>query len=703
MQYYQLKSVLASSKQVFPLMRPSDSFMVAEPSTRTYIQPTFEKVIYETEKPTVILVSAVGATGKTALAQQLSRETQLPILDLGKHKPVGDNTLTGLLTSAHDVKDIGAILQGLANGSFGVIIDGLDEGRSKTIAKNFEAFLDDIVKLCRPSRTTTFVILGRTQVLDDSWTYLSAQGIPTALVTIEPFDTKAATRYIDAFTGGNTSPYGAQYEEARDFIIARLGSAFVAHPATEKEQFLAFIGYPPVLDAIVTLLREERNYHKLLNELRTHDARDVEVSLLKRIAQYILERERDLKVLPNIVRPLVDGAPPDISRPALTGTFLPEEQSARLVARCLHRSLTLASIADSTLNERYEEQIITWLPEHPFIQGHEFRNTVFEALAIATLITSQKGEFHTLAMEYVRTHKHSYHLIYMLDAISTDHRVPISHVSTVLSSAMEFRSVHALVELRVNGPDPDEEQEALCTTNALDIEVEIMLGNDQEHAKSFSFWAEITHECCLDLGSRLGGAFVTLPCDVALGGAHEVELGAPLEIRARSVQINAKALIIRPNSVKAGPQEVIIQAGRVLSKVESMSTSGIPVHLGVVDMRGLTYPLIQHAHKMAPAPADAHMRQKYFRLRRILLEFRSHSRGSLAKYRQKIEHERVLRNEVGKAVLAKLVRDGVLLLRGEFYHLDPAGLDRHLGITWHDLRKGQVPESLLGYLRSIAV
>jgi hypothetical protein len=53
----------------------------------------------------VILISAVGATGKTALAEQLSRETRLPILDLGKHKPVGDNTLTGLLTTAYDVKD----------------------------------------------------------------------------------------------------------------------------------------------------------------------------------------------------------------------------------------------------------------------------------------------------------------------------------------------------------------------------------------------------------------------------------------------------------------------------------------------------------------------------------------------------------------------------------------------------------------------
>ena len=80
MDYYQIKSILSSSKQFFDLRVQSDSFAIAGPSTRKYIEPTFQKVFYEAEKPTVILISAVGATGKTALAQQLSRETRLPIL-----------------------------------------------------------------------------------------------------------------------------------------------------------------------------------------------------------------------------------------------------------------------------------------------------------------------------------------------------------------------------------------------------------------------------------------------------------------------------------------------------------------------------------------------------------------------------------------------------------------------------------------------
>ncbi len=112
-------------------------------------------------------MSAVGATGKTALSEQLSRDLQLPLLDLAKHKPVGDNTLTGLLTHAFDVKDISSVFAGLASGEYGVIIDGVDEGRSKTTDKAFEAFLDDIAKLSRAHSPTTFLMLGRTKILDE--------------------------------------------------------------------------------------------------------------------------------------------------------------------------------------------------------------------------------------------------------------------------------------------------------------------------------------------------------------------------------------------------------------------------------------------------------------------------------------------------------------------------------------------------------
>ena len=166
MNYYQLKSIVSAGKKQFALKEVSSSFFVAGERTQPYIEPTFEKVLYEAEKPTIILISAVGATGKSALAYQLSRDTNLPILDLGKHKPVGDNTLTGLMTHSFDMKDISGVFEGLTSSSYGVIIDGVDEGRAKTTEEAFEAFLDDVAKLCKLSSGTTFVMLGRAESLE---------------------------------------------------------------------------------------------------------------------------------------------------------------------------------------------------------------------------------------------------------------------------------------------------------------------------------------------------------------------------------------------------------------------------------------------------------------------------------------------------------------------------------------------------------
>lgn len=700
MKYFQLQSTLASGKKSLNLRESTASFYLAGPKAKPYIEPSFEKIIFETEKPTLILVSAVGATGKSALAMQLSRDTSLPILDLAKHKPVGDNTLTGILTSAYDMSDIGTIFQGLSTGTYGVIIDGIDEGRSKTTGKAFDAFLDDIVKLCKTSKAATFVLLGRTTILDDCWEYLSKHGVETALITISPFDTEGAKKYIDAFTDGLSSAYEKQYRETRDFIISKLTTAFLSKHQGKSEEFLSFIGYPPVLDAIVTLLNEEKNYYKLLEEVGKDVGSNVEVRLLHRITTYILERERQQKVLPNIVQPLVEDLPGDVRSSAMSNSFKIEEQSARLVAYCLGRQLTLSQISVPVVNEKYEAQLATWLPEHPFISGRDFRNAVFEAVALSVLMTSGKKEYEEIVSMYLSSRKHSYHLVYMLDTMSADKRLSIAYLNAVLSSAMEFRSVHATVELHVDGPDRNDVQRAKEARD-IDIEVEIFLGDSQESGKTFAFKSQVTSETSVQVGPRLGGAFITVPCDVVLYGSQELELTAPVEINARNIQINAKALIARPTGRKSDQNEIILEAQRLKSSIEVINTSGSSLDFVIEDRTGLLYPVIQHVTQATRLPPDDLLQQKYFRLKRILLEFRSHSKGSLAKYRYKIEHERVLKNEVGKAVLNKLVTDKILILKGNLYHLDPTKLNDHLGVSWQDLRKGQTPDSFIAYLRTI--
>jgi hypothetical protein len=205
--YNDLKSIVSSKKATFVMSAPTASFYVASSQQRPYIEPSFTKDDFNEEKPRFLLMSAVGASGKTALASKLSTDTGMPVLDLGVHPPVADNTLTGLLTTTFPLDQLSNILTSLKSGTFGVIIDGIDEGRSKVNEPAFNAFLEDLIKLSAGSSQTSFVLLGRTQALLDCWVYLHERGLSVGLASIDPFSHDQAVRYIDTFAD---PPYWAR-------------------------------------------------------------------------------------------------------------------------------------------------------------------------------------------------------------------------------------------------------------------------------------------------------------------------------------------------------------------------------------------------------------------------------------------------------------------------------------------------------------
>jgi hypothetical protein len=698
MNYYDLKSVIGAGKVTFKIKTHSESFYIAQERDKPYIKPSFTKVFFE-ERPPIILISAVGATGKTTLAQVLSNKTGLPLLDLAKHKPVGASTLTGLLTSSFDVSELSEIFKGIGEGHFGVILDGIDEGRSKTTQKAFEAFLDDIVQLSSHPSNTSFLLLGRTQILDDCFLYLSSKGINPALITISPFDLEQAREYIDCFSDGIGSAHESEYIEARDYILARLSAVFDNKTEEKDDSFLSFIGYPPVLDAIVTLLKEEKNWHRLLTGIKSSESQDIEITLLHRIAQYILQREKEKKVIPNILEPLLAGLPPQKSQEISEKTFETEEQCMRLVSFCLGRQLNLNRISENSINERYEAQLATFLPEHPFVQGHQFRNAIFESVALAILMTSREPQCKEILVDYATKHKHSYYLVYLLSTIHPGGDLPIYCLDLLVDSALEFHSSNSSVEVHVDSADQESVNDNTKQNTTIDIDIDILLGKNKAISKNFCFHSHVDNSSKLNLGSRLSSTYISVPCEIAFTSNQELDFTAPIDINSSKIVINSKGLILR-NAPDSSQNYVLLQAKNVQSALETIITNGVPLTLEVSDFSGLEYPTIQYAERKDQLPSDPQLRQKYLRLKRILLEFRSHARGTMARYKNKIENEHVLSNN-GRTVLARLLKDGILSLSGDFYYLERAEIDKQLGVSWLDLKKDHMSPKLLEYLRSI--
>ena len=219
--------------------------------------------------------------------------------------------------------------------------------------------------------------------------------------------------------------------------------------------FLSFIGYPPVLDAIVALLSKEHNYYRLKRELEAANLNDVEIELIYWVISYILKRERTEKIIPNIVNPLVAGLPQQERRSIHDSVFSSKEQCLRLVSHCLDIPVRVGAIGEPVLDEEYETRLAEWIPEHPFLSEREFRSAIFEAAALATLLASNDEECVQVALTYADSHKHNYHLVYLLHHIAADGQVPIAGLHVILGSAMEFRSPVTSIELRVDGSCDD--------------------------------------------------------------------------------------------------------------------------------------------------------------------------------------------------------------------------------------------------------
>lgn len=87
-----------------------------------------------------MLISAVGATGKSELTKKLSYSLKIPVVDLGKTKVVGGNSLTGLIFQHLQPLDGGRWLEDIQNGNTCMVIDALDEGYQKTNTQGFFDF-----------------------------------------------------------------------------------------------------------------------------------------------------------------------------------------------------------------------------------------------------------------------------------------------------------------------------------------------------------------------------------------------------------------------------------------------------------------------------------------------------------------------------------------------------------------------------------
>lgn len=647
------------------------------------------------ENAQIILIEAIGASGKTELAKNMAFRLHCPIIDLGQTKVVAGNSLTGLLTKRMERKDSFVFMDDVERGMATMIIDALDEGYMKTNNQGYLDFLDDVLSL-KPKKECPIILTGRYNAVELAALHFSDSGADIITLQIEPFILQEAKEFIDkAVESTAVLKFLPIYKETRDYILSTIDGFFKDQASIKNKASERFIGYAPVLQSIAALFDEKTNYKVVLDEMKAKNIRSVE--LIVDIIERILKRDREQKVHPQLLELLLSNRDESFRSIVKENVYSDDEQCARILYKVSNIPFPGIDIHDASFISSYNEHIDTWIDEHPFMGKRKIGNIVFESYILARLVNNIK--YKDVALQYMQKTGVSYMFAYIYYTINNGFTSLSNKVLPfIYVSLMELNTKQTYYTLNLDYNVKESKEDNLV----FDVEFE---GSSPEM---------LTYEgrmCCsnsevIDLGSHLEHINICTPTCFLLS-KRNVEAVAPSYIKCRKLVIESEELTLHNNMQDSNfmfeCDEVEINQ-RYPQFLQVAGPGKNNISFKVICPHQLEYPLYEYwksdDSQLETLTDEVSMRYK--KLRAIILQFRSHSKHELAKHHEKIDF--VIGNtSVGKSVIKALVDKKIMYLDGHLYKLDTEVMDKELGLSYDGIRNFDLPNEVVHFLESINV
>lgn len=675
-----------------------------------YVEPpfvridTFNKPVPLNEAD-VILISAPGATGKSALSAYLSNRMGIPLFDLSKHNAVASHSLFGLFIDNLTTEDFTHFKDGLSHSKFSMIIDGLDEGEIRagsTVA--YENFLDDVVKIAKKAEGTPFIMLGRYQTVMDTAFYLECNDVRVLCLQIEPFTLRQAEDFIDKVMENRNSAirFEQSFRDVRRFIINQIEGFFRGDGDVKKQSFSRFIGYAPVLMAIAALLDERKDYNKLLQELK--DEQKTNIDLVISIIEKILYREQG-KVRDNALPQILENYDKQFSSEIIEQTYGIEEQCARLLHYVLHKDY-IHSISDKEgFNHIYNEKMEECLKNHPFLDPRgmgnpQIQNIVFESYIVARL--AHESRYIEVILEYLSKSKGGSYLLFdFYDKLSgEDRKLDYRLIAYLFDSyrALDTASEMSSMEL-ISTTLEEEFLEAHCELTFY------REGQTEDSDKEFE--TDIPYDGVLSLPSLLRGLNVDIPLPVVCN-TPRLDIKPPMNIHCTEMRITSGDIVISSNGsndtalISCGSFTALQNSGNiphVKNRVDNTDTKILVIRSN----NRAEYPFSEYwKANTIVSRDDRDIVDKYNKLCRTIILFRSFGKESMARIQDKI-HCRICNTKIGKAVVDKLISSRIIYKQGIMYVLNIDEMNRQLGMSYNDIHSGEINEKTRAFLKNTIV
>ena len=659
-----------------------------------FVRPTVKVGSQQMGPPSVLLISAPGAVGKTTLAREIARNVGCPLWHLGQVN-VGNEFLTGAVARAFGKSHYSQVYGELVAGHRALVLDGLDEGRLRAGEANFAAFLESLAEDFRtPGKHPALVLLGRTDTVTDTAIWFELLGVPTAQYEIEYFDSASAVdfvaKYLDARS--ESKPHQRATKEfalARDTILDRLERAV---PNGVQPRSLA--GYAPVL-ALVSELLDVGNPYAEYQAIRQESQKWRLETLVRDIARGLLKREHG-----KTVQKLTDEFGGTTSPPfQWSCAYRPDEQCLRLLATQTGYPLDNPPPVDlpAGLRDPYERKLKQWVGEHPFTAQPLFMDYVYAWLFTQPQDEPQLSTAVRTRLSRTRDRHPPYRPTPLLarfvadlaagDAMQPHLRMPAADFGFVYESVLASAPAGEHPKLTLVSSD---DGTSICGELAGGV-----IGKHSVVAQRLPVHLVAT-DGGLWIWRRIAYADVQIAGLVTIGAPDsDFLLGPDVDLEAKSFACNSRAVrILAPTAERA----VALTAQEYLgSGVEFLGAHTERLHLRI-SWTPRQHPWARYAVEIEPdVPVGPEIRDAFRRLRRVLVCFRAAGYSDMARHQDLLENPAIAGSGLGREILRYCIRQRLVRHEPPMYVLDRGAVDR-LGITWADVRERRISQPIARFL-----
>jgi hypothetical protein len=658
-----------------------------------FVEPELTLREGDPETAKILIVAAPGAVGKSSFARHLGQTVNFAIVDLAQTSPLGGNFFKGGLANAFGLDALSAA----AAGSIGLIVDALDEAQLRAGPQGYEAGLHDLATVAASATGLPAVMFGRALAAEDAYLLLSAAGFSACLFQIEFFDEPRAAQYLlsklPIVARRNASVQAAFQTHHRAFN--HLASATrMRLTAVQGGNEPRFAGYAPVLDAICefTLESEELNPQARLGNLGSTS----QIELIRDITSSILDREQK-KLLAQFLQ-----QHPEVTADVASGLYLPDEQLGR-VGSVLFGGPTPKppTLSDSTLQTAYMDMVAQLAPQHPFLSGSSGpANLVFAGYVVVWALTQGHGA--DIARKAIRAKPG------LVSGVLFE--LYVKWLSTDVARALSLADVgilyQALSSQVATGQRASLEITEEADEKSLAVQFEILERADPLTgvARQGPTWGPFpsSNDAILELRSPFSNVFIDAPIWVQLGDDIIQQVGAPTEITAAQLTISAKQMLVHQAAGDTVPERQTVSL--IAEEADCNAVQNVVVKDAVLAVSwpgAKVHPWINFVSEAPAALPDIDFMRR--RLRKILIAFRSHSKGSLVRLAAKIDHSRMTKDARGVALVDRLINDNILSTfeAGKFYVLNPDRMGLLLGVDYQGLNQQRFTEKSDAYLASV--